>query len=122
MGGDAAIKTPGIVLIDEIDLHLHPKWQRVVVNHLREAFPKVQFIISTHSPFIIQSLQAGEVIDLNSEHVLSAQIEIADKTMSDEYHHPAEPSPAKGYSDHSIEDIVEEVMGLGMPSQQKLTY
>lgn len=55
----------GIVLIDEIDLHLHPKWQRVVVDSLKGAFEHLQFIVTTHSPFILQSLAPGEVIDLN---------------------------------------------------------
>jgi predicted ATP-binding protein involved in virulence len=40
----------GIVLIDEIDIHLHPKWQKRVPEILHENFPKVQFIVSTHSP------------------------------------------------------------------------
>lgn len=40
----------GVVLIDEIDLHLHPKWQRLVVPKLRTVFPNCQFVISTHSP------------------------------------------------------------------------
>jgi len=61
----ALTETPGIVLIDEIDLHLHPRWQRRVVDNLRETFPNLQFIVTTHSPFIIQSLRAGELIDLN---------------------------------------------------------
>jgi len=61
----ALTQTPGIVLIDEIDLHLHPRWQRRVVDNLRETFPNLQFIATTHSPFIIQSLRAGELIDLN---------------------------------------------------------
>ena len=43
----------GIVLIDEIDLHLHPKWQRMIVPKLLEVFPNCQFIISTHSPHVI---------------------------------------------------------------------
>ncbi|NQZ10168.1 MAG: AAA family ATPase [Algicola sp.] len=106
LGIDAAIKTPGIVLIDEIDLHLHPKWQRTAVNSLREAFPKIQFIVSTHSPFIIQSLKSGEIIDLNTN-----------GEVSDEQTHLAEPSPIKQYSDRSIEDVVEDVMGLEMPSR-----
>lgn len=58
-------KTQGIVLIDEIDLHLHPKWQKRVVNDLKKIFPGVQFITSTHSPFIVQSLQSDEVINLD---------------------------------------------------------
>ena len=43
----------GIVLIDEIELHLHPKWQREVINKLREVFPNIQFILTTHSPQVI---------------------------------------------------------------------
>ena len=65
LGKDAAKQTPGVVLIDEIDLHLHPKWQRHIVGDLRKAFPNMQFIATTHSPFIIQSMLPGEVIDLN---------------------------------------------------------
>jgi predicted ATP-binding protein involved in virulence len=67
LAGRALEETPGIVLIDEIDLHLHPKWQRRVVDDLRHIFPKIQFIVTTHSPLIIQSLQAGELIDLGPE-------------------------------------------------------
>lgn len=52
--------TPGVVLIDELDLHLHPKWQRRIVADLRRTFPMLQFICTTHSPFIIQSLLSGE--------------------------------------------------------------
>ena len=53
-------RTPGVVLIDELDLHLHPKWQRRIVEDLRRTFPLVQFICTTHSPFIVQSLRSGE--------------------------------------------------------------
>jgi predicted ATP-binding protein involved in virulence len=47
----------GIVLIDEIDLHLHPRWQRIIVHKLLEIFPNCQFIISTHSPHVITHVQ-----------------------------------------------------------------
>ncbi len=59
--------TPGVVLIDEIDLHLHPKWQRRIVEDLRRTFPKIQFIATTHSPIILQNLdpKADKVIDLS---------------------------------------------------------
>jgi len=40
----------GIVLIDEIDLHLHPQWQRGIIQRLRDTFPKCQFLLATHSP------------------------------------------------------------------------
>ncbi len=51
-----ANKTPGIVMIDELDLHLHPKWQRVAANVLQKAFPKIQFFITTHSPQVLSQL------------------------------------------------------------------
>ncbi|RFB90745.1 hypothetical protein B5K08_17555 [Rhizobium leguminosarum bv. trifolii] len=60
LGSEALGKTDGVVMIDELDLHLHPKWQRRIVEDLRRAFPKVQFICTTHSPFIVQSLRSGE--------------------------------------------------------------
>ncbi len=63
--GDASKQTPGVVIIDEIDLHLHPKWQRTIVSDLKGIFPKIQFIATSHSPFIIQSLKAASVISLD---------------------------------------------------------
>lgn len=63
---ERAIKdTTGVVLIDELDLHLHPNWQRHVVADLKRAFPNVQFVATTHSPFIVQSLAADELINLD---------------------------------------------------------
>lgn len=70
LGERAVLETEGIVLIDEIDMHLHPKWQRHIVEDLKRTFPKIQFIVTTHSPFIVQSLKANEVINLD-ENVLS---------------------------------------------------
>ncbi|MBK8263187.1 MAG: AAA family ATPase [Nannocystis sp.] len=55
LGSDAPKKTAGVVLIDEIELHLHPQWQRSVIHNLRAAFPAVQFVISTHSPQVVSS-------------------------------------------------------------------
>jgi len=63
------LQTPGVVLIDELDVHLHPKWQRGVVDNLRSLFPRIQFIGSTHSPFIVQSLREEELINLQGQSV-----------------------------------------------------
>jgi AAA15 family ATPase/GTPase len=49
------LEQPAIVLVDEIDLHLHPKWQRVVLTHLTGIFKQTQFIVTAHSPLIVQS-------------------------------------------------------------------
>ena len=68
--GDNAVKdTPGVVLIDELDLHLHPKWQRKIVANLKAAFPKIQFFATTHSPQIIGEVRPEELIVLGEEGV-----------------------------------------------------
>lgn len=82
--------TPGIVVIDELDLSLHPSGQRRIVRILEELFPKVQFICASHSPFIIQSLKEGQLISMDSE-------------IKDEY------------AGQSIEDIAEDIMGIENP-------
>lgn len=87
----------GVVLIDELELHLHPKWQREIVEKLRSTFPNIQFIATTHSPFIIQSLKPGELINLDPD-------EFAEHTE---------------YADKSIEDIAENVMGVEMPQKSE---
>ncbi len=62
---EVAVKeTPGVVLIDELDLHLHPKWQWKIVEDLKRTFPKVQFIATTHAPIVISSCKQGEIIQL----------------------------------------------------------
>lgn len=58
LGKDAAKKTQGIVLIDEVDIHLHPAWQQRVIRTLREAFPLLQFIVTTHSPQVLTCVDA----------------------------------------------------------------
>jgi predicted ATP-binding protein involved in virulence len=87
------VEGEGIVLVDEIELHLHPSWQRTVVENLKRTFPNIQFIVTTHSPFIIQSLRDDKLIYLTRENL---QAEYADK---------------------SIEDIAEEIMGIEMPQK-----
>ncbi len=90
-------QTEGIVLIDEIDLHLHPKWQREVVGRLLDTFPKVQFVASSHSPFIIQSLYRRDdclLWDLEK----NAPVEVDSK---------------------SIEDIAENQQGVEIPQQSQ---
>ncbi|MFR8248001.1 MAG: AAA family ATPase [Lachnospiraceae bacterium] len=56
--------TKGIVLIDEIDMHLHPKWQWNIIDSLRKTFPNVQFIATTHSPILFASAKDVWIIDI----------------------------------------------------------
>lgn len=89
--GESVLKeTPGIVLIDELDLHLHPKWQRRVIEDLRRTFPKIQFIATTHSPFLVQTLREGELIMLDG-------------------------APTTGYAGRGVEEVVRYIMGVEMP-------
>ena len=60
-GADAPARVEGVVLIDELDLHLHPRWQRVALPSLREAFPRLQFILTTHSPQVLSSAENRQV-------------------------------------------------------------
>ncbi len=59
LGELAAQKTHGIVLIDEVDMHLHPGWQQTVLTDLTSAFPRLQFIVTTHSPQVLTSVDAA---------------------------------------------------------------
>lgn len=52
------LETPGIVIIDEIDMHLHPSWQSKIISSLLETFPKVQFVTTTHSPIVIANAKS----------------------------------------------------------------
>jgi predicted ATP-binding protein involved in virulence len=58
---------PAVVMVDEIDLHMHPRWQQKIMRHLSEQFPKIQFIVTAHSPLIVQSATDANVIVLKRE-------------------------------------------------------
>jgi predicted ATP-binding protein involved in virulence len=60
-GASAPELLEGVVLVDEIDLHLHPRWQRKVLQGLRAAFPLLQFIVTTHSPQVLSSVENRQV-------------------------------------------------------------
>lgn len=62
-------ETSGVVLIDEIDMHLHPKWQWNIVDALRKVFPNVQFIATTHAPILFASAKNIWIIDIENEEV-----------------------------------------------------
>ena len=66
---DAIAQTSGVVLIDEIDLHLHPRWQWNIVNALKSVFPNVQFIAATHSPILFAATDKLWLIDVEEDEV-----------------------------------------------------
>ena len=64
---DNPLAEPAIVLVDEIDLHLHPRWQRQIVADLTQHFPRTQFIATAHSPLIVQSATDANLVVLHEE-------------------------------------------------------
>ncbi len=84
-----------LILIDELDMHLHPRWQRTIAHNLKQAFPNCQFIATTHSPSVVQSLTADEVLNLQGDY-----------TYSD------------NYGGWTVDEILEYEMGVEKPKAQ----
>ena len=59
--GDFRDQMVALVLVDEIDLHLHPRWQRSILQQIRDTFPVTSFVVTTHNPLTIQGARPGEV-------------------------------------------------------------
>ena len=58
---------PAVVLVDEIDLHLHPRWQRTLLQFLSDTFPNAQFIATAHSPLVVQAAMDANIVLLRRE-------------------------------------------------------
>lgn len=86
LGSEAAVRTPGIVLIDEVDMHLHPEWQQVVLQNLTRAFPALQFIVTTHSPQVLSTVRRENIRVLSPDQ--SGNI-IATEPMARTYGEPS---------------------------------
>ncbi|AZF25692.1 AAA family ATPase [Pseudomonas sp. R2-60-08W] len=89
----------GVILIDELELHLHPEWQAKISTILAQAFPNAQFITTTHSPHIIQAAMPNQVVAL---HHTNGKIQR--KSL---------PSSEYGYQGWTVEEVLTDVMGLG---------
>lgn len=74
LGHEVTNETPGVVLIDELDMHLHPRWQRILTSGLKRAFPKVQFIVASHSPQVLGELKPEEIILLRPSGTVHPQV------------------------------------------------
>lgn len=88
----------GIILIDEIDLHLHPTWQTQIIGSLVNIFPNAQFFVTTHSPHVVQSLEPDQLIALR-------------KNGGNVEEMPGSDSPF-GYRGWTIEEILTNVLGM----------
>lgn len=88
----------GIILIDEIELHLHPEWQEKIVDILLDVFPNAQFFASTHSPHVIQTAKPKQIIALGLDNDNVIQREL--------------PNSEFGFQGWTIEEVLIDVMGM----------
>lgn len=96
---DNPLHGEAVVLVDEIDLHLHPKWQRDLVPTLSKIFPNVQFVVTTHSPHVLQSMEDVNLYVLRRD-AESGEIE-------------AERSNVTNFTGWTVEEILGVTMELG---------
>lgn len=96
--GMAAKDFEGVVLIDEIELHLHPEWQYRIANVLMEIFPCAQFIVTTHSPHVIQSADRDQIIALEYSNGRVTRRDL--------------PSSVYGFKGWTIDEVLTDVMGM----------
>ncbi|AHE50480.1 hypothetical protein AH4AK4_3049 [Aeromonas hydrophila 4AK4] len=96
-GDKKAIEASGTVLIDELDLHLHPEWQFTLRNGLSSLFPNIQFIVTTHSPHLLSSAKENEIIIMERD------------INKNEY--KLKPT-SKKFSGWNTDQILSEVMGV----------
>ncbi|MNZ44528.1 recombination protein F [compost metagenome] len=88
----------GIILIDELELHLHPEWQAKIASILIEVFPKIQFIASTHSPHILQNAKPNEIIAL-----AASEGEVYRRQLN---------GGSYGFQGWTVEEVLTDVMGM----------
>jgi predicted ATP-binding protein involved in virulence len=73
LGLKAAKETRGVIMIDEVDMHLHPEWQQSILGNLIKAFPNIQFIVTTHSPQVISTVAGHQIRILTDNQVIKGE-------------------------------------------------
>ncbi len=137
LGKSAPKETNGVVLIDELDLHLHPSWQRRVANDLRRAFPNLQFVVTTHAPMVISSLNDcriftisdGQVFDFpnqygrDASYILEvmgvAKFERELKMQLEEYYRLIESGMGQSDEAMGFRQALNEKLGVGHPDLKR---
>ena len=116
LGADAPRETSGWVLIDEVDLHLHPAWQRRVLGDLQHAFPKINFVVTTHSPQVLSSVASDSIrlIERTAEghRVITPPVSVQGRDtnaiLEDLLGVPARPAEFKARLEHAAQLIEDE--------------
>lgn len=98
----------GMIMIDELELHLHPEWQAKIISALNKIFPKAQFIVTTHSPHIVQSAKGDQIIALAAD---EEGITYVRELPNSEY----------GYLGWTLDEVLQDVMGMKSTQSEFLT-
>lgn len=97
----------GVVLIDELELHLHPEWQARITDALTTTFPSAQFIVTTHSPHVVQNAKSHQIMAL----VSAGNGEVCLRKL---------PDNGFGYSAWTVEEVLLDIMGMESTLSRKL--
>lgn len=100
-----AVDFEGLILIDEIDIHLHPQWQAKLISVLKETFPSAQIIATTHSPSALQNAKKDEIIPLyrdTEDNICIKELHLGDY----------------GLQGWTLEEILEDVMGMSSTNSE----
>ena len=115
-----AYECEGIVLVDEIETHLHLELQKVIMPLLTEIFPNIQFIVTTHSPFVLSSLSNAVAFDLEHQEIIEDLTEYSYESLAEGYFGVKTASSYMGMQLDRLEKLLKkEVLSLSEKSELK---
>ena len=115
-----AYECEGIVLVDEIETHLHLELQKVIMPLLTEIFPNIQFIVTTHSPFVLSSLSNAVAFDLEHQEIIEDLTEYSYESLAEGYFGVKTASSYMGMQLGRLEELLKkEVLSLSEKSELK---
>ena len=115
-----AYESEGIVLVDEIETHLHLELQKVIMPLLTEIFPNIQFIVTTHSPFVLSSLSNAVAFDLEHQEIIEDLTEYSYESLAEGYFGVKAASSYMGMQLSRLEELLKkEMLSLSEKSELK---
>ena len=115
-----AYESEGIVLVDEIETHLHLELQKVIMPLLTEIFPNIQFIVTTHSPFMLSSLSNAVAFDLEHQEIIEDLTEYSYESLAEGYFGVKTASSYMGMQLGKLEELLKkEMLSLSEKSELK---
>ena len=115
-----AYECEGIVLVDEIETHLHLELQKVIMPLLTEIFPNIQFIVTTHSPFVLSSLSNAVAFDLEHQEIIEDLTEYSYESLAEGYFGVKTASSYMGMQLGRLEELLKkEILSLSEKTELK---